>query len=61
MSFDFAIEDSPMAFKFFDHMPQLKVMVFDRPWNREGEFPNGNYHRCSDWDMIEEQCNKTLQ
>ena len=53
MKFDYAVEDSPSAFRFFDHMPELKVMVFDRPWNREAEFPNKNYLRCADWKMIE--------
>ena len=54
MHFDFAVEDSPAAFKFLNHLPDLKVMVFDRPWNRECEFPNQNYKRCFDWDMISE-------
>ncbi len=53
MKFDYAVEDSPSAFRFFDHLPELKVMVFDRPWNREAEFPNNNYVRCTDWKMIE--------
>ncbi len=52
MPFDYAVEDSPKAFKFFDHLPDLKVLVFDRPWNRECEFPNSNYKRCSDWASI---------
>ena len=52
MHFDFAVEDSPHAFKFFDHLPELKVMVFDRPWNQECELPGPNYKRCSDWKMI---------
>ena len=55
MSFDYAIEDSPMAFKFFDHLPDLKVMVIDRPWNREHELPGSNYTRCSGWDQIKEK------
>ncbi len=53
MHFDYAVEDSPHAFKFFEHLPDLKVMVFDRPWNRECAFPNQNYRRCTDWEMIE--------
>ena len=53
MHFDYAVEDSPTAFKFFNHLPDLKVMVFDRPWNQECEFPNQNYKRCIDWKMIE--------
>ena len=52
MSFDYAIEDSPMAFRFFDHMPELKVLVIDRPWNQECELPGGNYTRCFDWEQI---------
>lgn len=52
MTFDYAIEDSPRAFRFFDHLPDLKVLVVDRPWNRECAFPNENYHRCMDWETI---------
>ena len=52
MHFDYAIEDSPLAFKFFDHLPDLKVMVFDRPWNHEAELPGENFTRCTDWQMI---------
>lgn len=52
MSFDYAVEDSPRAFPFFDHLPDLKVMVFDRPWNREAAFPNGNYRRCFNWEDL---------
>ena len=54
MHFDFAIEDSPKAFKFFDHLPDLKVLVIDRPWNRECEFPGDNYTRVTDWKTISE-------
>lgn len=52
MHFDYAIEDSPMAFKHFDHLPDLKVLVFDRPWNKDCDFPNSNYKRCKSWDEI---------
>ena len=31
MHFDFAVEDSPHAFKFFEHLPDLQVMVYNRP------------------------------
>lgn len=55
MSFDYAVEDSPMAFKFFDHLPDLKVMVYDRPWNRDHLFPGDNYIRCFDWGQIKER------
>ena len=52
MHFDYAIEDSPKAFKFFEHLPELKVLVFDRPWNHECELPGANYRRCYDWETI---------
>ena len=52
MRFDYAVEDSPLAFRFFDHIPDIRVMVFDRPWNREAELPNAHYHRCFDWESI---------
>ena len=52
MHFDYAIEDSPSAFRFFEHLPDLKVMVYDRPWNQECEFPGKNYYRCFNWEMI---------
>ena len=52
MHFDYAVEDSPLAFRFFDHLPDLKVMVFDRPWNRTAVFPNSNYRRCTDWEAV---------
>ena len=53
MTFDYAVEDSPTAFKFFNHLPNLKVMVFDRPWNKDCKFPKGDYTRCYDWDTID--------
>ena len=52
MKFDYAVEDSPLAFKFFSHLPDLQVMVFDRPWNRSAVFPGRNYHRCAGWESI---------
>ena len=52
MKFDFAVEDSPNAFRFFEHLPDLKVLVVDRPWNRGCAFPNKNYQRCINWESI---------
>ena len=52
MHFDYAVEDSPHAFKFFNHLPDLKVLVFDRPWNQECKLPGQNYTRCPDWNTI---------
>ena len=52
MTFDFAVEDSPKAFRYFDHLPDLRVLVFDRPWNRDCVFPGDNYTRCFNWEEI---------
>ena len=52
MHFDYAVEDSPSAFRFFNHLPALKVMVYDRPWNQECSLPGEGYIRCSDWERI---------
>lgn len=54
MHFDYAVEDSPNAFRFFSHLPELKVLVYDRPWNRDCEFPGDGYRRCMDWKMAKE-------
>ena len=52
MAFDFAVEDSPKAFPFFSHLPGLRVLVFDRPWNQDCLFPNENYTRCFSWESV---------
>ena len=52
MHFDYAVEDSPSAFQFFGHLPDLTVLVYDRPWNRGCAFPGKQYIRCFDWDTI---------
>ena len=53
MTFDFAIEDSPSAFEHVLHFHNCKVAVFDRPWNRQAEFPNDNFVRCKNWNQID--------
>ena len=52
MKFDLAVEDSPKAFPFFSHLPSLRVLVFDRPWNWDCTFPNENYTRVFSWESI---------
>lgn len=52
MKFDYAVEDSPKAFRFFGHLPDLRVLVFDRPWNADCAFPDGRYTRCRSWEDI---------
>ena len=60
LKFDVAIEDSPLAFRFFDHLPEMKVLVFDRPWNRSERLPGTNYTRCTDWDTIKKMVDTLL-
>ena len=55
MRFDYAVEDSPLAFRYFTHLPDMKVLVFDRPWNQSAELPGTNYIRCTGWEQIREQ------
>ncbi len=60
MKFDLAVEDSTLAFKYFEHLPELKVCVYERPWNRNCELPGENYRFCPDWASIREVA-KSLQ
>lgn len=53
MTFDFAIEDSPMAFEHVMHFDNCIVAVFDRPWNKQAKFPNDSFMRCGDWHEID--------
>lgn len=52
MHFDFAVEDSPVAFQHLKHLPDCRVAVIDRPWNQAAELPGSNYNRCLDWVEI---------
>lgn len=54
MDFDFAVEDSPSAFKHILHFANCSTAVFDRPWNRGAEFPNESFVRCAGWKEISE-------
>ena len=53
--FDYAVEDSPVAFPYLEPFMDLKVLVFDRPWNKDCEFPNENYKRILDWKEIKKK------
>ncbi len=53
-------EDSPLAIPYLEHFPDLKVMVFDRPWNQECDFPNENFKRVKDWKSIKEYVENLL-
>lgn len=52
MHFDFAVEDSPAAFQHLNHLPDCRIAVIDRPWNKAAELPNANYRRCMNWEEI---------
>jgi len=54
MDFDFAVEDSPKAFKHLAHLTDCKIAVFDRPWNKNADFPTENYVRCLDWKAVDQ-------
>lgn len=53
LHFDFAVEDSPAAFEHVMRFEGCRVAVFDRPWNRQAEFPNENFVRCGGWTEID--------
>lgn len=53
MTFDFAVEDSPIAFEHLLHFENCEVAVFNRPWNTRENLPNGKFTRCSGWADID--------
>lgn len=53
MTFDFAVEDSPMAFEHLLHFKNCKVVVFSRPWNENAQMPNENFTKGKDWNEID--------
>ena len=53
MTFDLAVEDSPVAFEHILHFNNCKVAVFERPWNSQVALPNEDFIRCSGWMEID--------
>ena len=53
MTFDLAVEDSPMAFEHLLHFDNCKVAVFNRPWNVKEKVPNSDFIRCDGWKEID--------
>ena len=51
--FDFAIEDSPVAFEHLLHFNGCRVAVFNRPWNMAEKLPTDNFVRCGDWAAVD--------
>ena len=37
------------------HFENCRVAVFDRPWNKNAEFPGENFIRCNGWEEIKLQ------
>lgn len=61
MTFDLAVEDSPMAFEHVMHFDNCKIAVYNRPWNKAAELPNENFIRCSGWDEIDKLLNSLCE
>lgn len=64
MTFDFAVEDSPVAYKHVMHFENCKVAVFNRPWNVKEELPCERFTRCEGWqeiDRIFEECVRAMK
>lgn len=53
MTFDFAVEDSPSAFEHLLHFENCRIAVFDRPWNKDADFPSTNFSRGNTWAEID--------
>ncbi len=58
MTFDLAVEDSPLAFEHVTHFEGCKVAVYNRPWNTQVELPGDNFVRCAGWNEIAELAEK---
>ncbi len=51
--YDFAVEDSPVAFGHLGRIPGCRVAVFARPWNADAPMPSPLFRRCAGWDGVE--------
>lgn len=51
--YDFAVEDSPMAFAHLAKLRDCRVAVYERPWNMTVEMPSAAFTRCADWRQID--------
>lgn len=50
-SYEVAIDDSPLALKLLERWTSTRVLVFDRPWNRDYPLA-ANMRRVSNWREI---------
>lgn len=60
MDFDFAVEDSPVAYEHLMHFRKCTVAVFNRPWNSQSVFPNERFVRCAGWQDIDRLLHDTF-
>lgn len=51
--YDFAVEDSPMAFAHLARLDDCRVAVYERPWNKTIELPSKAFTCCSNWQEID--------
>ena len=45
--------ESLLAFEHVAHFDGCTVAVYERPWNRAAELPDGRFVRCAGWPEIE--------
>ncbi len=50
--YDLAVEDAPVALEQLAAMPLGRVVIFDRPWNRDVPVPAARFTRCTDWPSV---------
>lgn len=50
--YDFAVEDSPMAFELLAAKENCSVAVFSRPWNNACALPSERFKRCTGWKEV---------
>ena len=56
LSFDIAIDDSPTALDLLSSRDNCRILIYDRPWNRDYISP-GNMQRCCGWmDVLSAVC-----
>ncbi|NLL84875.1 MAG: 2-dehydropantoate 2-reductase [Lentisphaerae bacterium] len=52
LRFDVAIEDAPAALDLLANSSCGKIIIFDRPWNRDYVAPDSRFTRAANWHDI---------
>jgi hypothetical protein len=50
--YDLAVEDAPVALRMLAGLAPCRVVIFDRPWNRDMPALNRHFTRCASWPAI---------